>query len=40
MAKNSKGVGDTAKIPQTEFTARVKRGVLRGDDAATYKVKK
>lgn len=39
MAKGKK-YGDTSKIPQSEFTARVKRGVLRGDDPATYKVKK
>ena len=37
---NGKKYGDTSKIPPKEFTARAKRGVLRGDPPADYKVKK
>jgi hypothetical protein len=39
MAKG-KSYGDTAKIPQSDFSVRAEREVLRNSDKSTYQIKK
>ena len=40
MAKGNKSYGDTAKIPQSDFSVRAEREVLRNSPKSAYQIKK